>query len=217
MFTRRDFIKTTALAGTSLALFKGSEGTAWAFSQSPLLRKFISPLPGLGANGIPVANASKIAFMGADFYQLAAVQYQQQMHPDLPNPTKLWGYMDRTTGAPPRYLGPVILAERGRPVLMQMKNMLPAQGLMPVDTTLDCASGPQNRMVVHLHGGHTPWIFDGGPYAWFTPTGTGPGNGGGRLLERRAGHAGCRAILLSERPERATDVVSRPRHGHHAA
>ena len=114
MFTRRDFIKTTALAGTSLALFKGSEGAAWAFSQSPLLRKFISPLPGLGANGIPVANPSKIAYLGADFYQLAAVQFQQHMHPDLPNPSRLWGYMDRTTGKP-GYLGPVILAERGRP------------------------------------------------------------------------------------------------------
>ncbi len=178
MFTRRDFIKTTALAGAGLALFKGSEGTAWAFSQSPLLRKFISPLPGLGADGIPVANASKIAYLGADFYQLAAVQFQQQMHPDLPNPTTLWGYMDRTTGKS-GYLGPIILAERGRPVLMQMKNMLPPHGLMPVDTTLDSASGPQNRMVVHLHGGHTPWTSDGGPFAWFTPTGTGPGNGGG--------------------------------------
>src|SRR5271167_3713836 len=98
MFTRREFIKTTALAGTGLALFKGSEGTAWAFSQSPLLRKFISPLPGLGPNGVPVANAQKIAFLGASLYQLAAVQYQQQMHPDLPNATTLWGYMDRTTG-----------------------------------------------------------------------------------------------------------------------
>src|SRR5271169_4649920 len=180
MFTRREFIKTTALATSGLALFKGSEGTAWAFSQSPLLRKFISPLPGLGPNGIPVANPSKIAFLGADFYQLAAVQYQQQMHPDLPNPTTLWGYMDQTTGKP-GYLGPVIVAQRGRPVILRMQNMLPATHLLPVDTTLDGADGPPNRITVHLHGGLTPWTSDGGPFTWYTPAGTGPGNGGGEI------------------------------------
>src|ERR1700730_16938040 len=48
MFTRREFLKTSVVAGTAVALFKGSEGKIWAFSQSPLLRKFVAPLPGLG-------------------------------------------------------------------------------------------------------------------------------------------------------------------------
>jgi spore coat protein A, manganese oxidase len=30
----------------------------------------------------------------------------------------------------------------------------------------------QNRAVVHLHGGFTPWLTDGGPFAWFAPGGT---------------------------------------------
>jgi spore coat protein A len=147
---------------------------AFPFAQSPTLRKFISPLPGLGAaSGIPVANANTTAFPGADFYRLAAVQFQQQMHPDLPNPTRLWGYMDQTTGRT-AYLGPIILAQRNRPVILQMTNLLPSQGLMPIDTTLmDSAPGAlQNRIVVHLHGGFSPWTMDSGPFAWFSPTGS---------------------------------------------
>ena len=27
----------------------------------------------------------------------------------------------------------------------------------------------QNRAVVHLHGGFTPWISDGTPHQWITP------------------------------------------------
>jgi len=30
----------------------------------------------------------------------------------------------------------------------------------------------QNRTAIHLHGGFTPWISDGTPHQWFTPTGT---------------------------------------------
>ena len=55
MPTRREFLKTTIVAGTAFALFRGSEGKIWAYAQSPKLRKFVAPLPGLGPNGIPVA------------------------------------------------------------------------------------------------------------------------------------------------------------------
>ena len=173
MPTRREFIKTTLVAGTALALFRGSEGKVWAFSQSPKLRKFIAPLPGLGTSGIPVANAaSNSAYPGADFYQLTIQQFEQQMHPDLPNPTRLWGYMDATTGKP-AYLGPIIVAQRGKPAVLRVTNKLPAKHILPVDTTLMGAEPgvPQNRCCVHLHGGLVPWTSDGGPYAWFTPSG----------------------------------------------
>lgn len=179
MPSRREFIKTTVMAGASIALFKGFEGQAWAFSQSPLLRKFISPLPGLGT-GIPIANARSVNRYGisSDLYTLAAVQFQQQMHPDLPAPTKLWGYMDRTTGNP-AYLGPIIVAQRGRPVILRMKNNLPKKHPLPIDTTLMGADmgAAANRITVHLHGGLVPWTSDGGPFTWFTPGATGPGNG----------------------------------------
>lgn len=174
MFTRREFLKTSVVAGTAIALFRGSEGKIWAFSQSPTLRKFVAPLPGLGPNGIPVANATtNSAYPGADFYQLSAQQFEQQMHPDLPGPTRLWGYVDMTTNKP-GYLGPVIISQRGKPVVIRMKNNLPPQHILPVDKTLMGAEPgvPENRCCVHLHGGLVPWTSDGGPFAWFSPTGT---------------------------------------------
>lgn len=174
MFTRREFLKTTLVAGTALALFKGSEGKIWAFSQSPTLRKFVAPLPGLGPNGIPVANSTPSGqYPGADFYRLSAQQYEQQMHPDLPNPTRLWGYVDLTTNQT-GYLGPVIVATRGKPVVIRMQNDLPPKHILPVDKTLMGAEAgvPENRCCVHLHGGLVPWTSDGGPFTWFTPTGT---------------------------------------------
>lgn len=173
MPTRREFLKTTIVAGTALALFRGSEGKIWAYSQSPKLRKFVAPLPGLGPNGIPIATpGTNDAWQGADFYELSAQQYTQQMHPDLPNPTHLWGYVDMATNQT-GYLGPLILAQRGKPVVIRMHNNLPATHILPVDTTIPGAETnvPLNRCVVHLHGGYVPWTMDGGPYAWFTPSG----------------------------------------------
>ena len=173
MPTRREFLKTTIVAGTALALFRGSEGKIWAYSQSPKLRKFVAPLPGLGPNGIPIATpGTNDAWQGADFYELSAQQYTQQMHPDLPNPTHLWGYVDMATNKT-GYLGPLILAQRGKPVVIRMHNNLPSTHILPVDTTIPGseASVPVNRCVVHLHGGYVPWTMDGGPFAWFTPSG----------------------------------------------
>ena len=78
----------------------------------------------------------------------------------------------------------------GRPVRLKVTNRLPRDAsttmmdqqnmFLPVDTMLMGAStGPnggmeiysQNRAVIHLHGGFTPWISDGTPYQWFTPAG----------------------------------------------
>ena len=50
---------------------------------------------------------------------------------------------------------------------------------LPVDTTaMGAGVGPdgttpytQNRAVIHLHGGLTPWISDGTPNQWTTPVG----------------------------------------------
>src|SRR3954466_11173035 len=58
-----------------------------------------------------------------------------------------------------------------------MSNGTPLSHIIAVDTTLAGAepSFPQNPPVFHLHGGFVPWISDGGPFAWFDPTGaTGP-------------------------------------------
>ena len=68
MSTRREFLKTTGIAGAGLILY-GNFGAqrAWALAQSPGLRKFQDlagnpiSLRGLGPGGIPVAVPDGIA------------------------------------------------------------------------------------------------------------------------------------------------------------
>ena len=111
----------------------------------------------------------------------------------------VWGYL--TTGdsgavVRPSYLGPVVVAQRGIQTTPTYINALPfgassrVQLLLPTDLTLDwadptglacvgqaptgtCAGnyfGPQPA-VPHIHGGEVLPLFDGGPDAWWTPTG----------------------------------------------
>jgi len=164
--TRRQFLELAAATGVSAMV---PWRRAYAEAQSPALRKFIQMLPGLGPAGIPVA--SPTSYLGADYYQLVAAEYTQQLHPQLPHPTRLWGYADATTGMH-RHLGPVIVAQRGTPVRLSVTNYLPSVHPLPVDTSLPGAELPPNRMAVHLHGGHVPWVSDGGPFSWFGADGT---------------------------------------------
>ena len=181
----------------------------WAFSPRGL-RKFVDPLPDL-----PVAKPDTATFPGSDYYELAVVQFTEKLHKDLANPTTLRGYVQLETsvntatsahvalhypdGSPildadggqvyayaaPTYLGPMIVAEHGRPVRLRLTNYLPTGTdgnlFLPVDTTMMGAGmGPegdaagdysQNRTVLHLHGGDTVWISDGTPNQWITPSG----------------------------------------------
>ncbi|MHB8874454.1 MAG: hypothetical protein ACYC8T_12270 [Myxococcaceae bacterium] len=164
------------------------------------LRKFVDSVPGLcgtpgGTNGlgncIPVAVPDAVTFSGedADFYEIELREYFQQMHPDLP-PTRLRGYVQVHAGvdvAPIHYLGPLIVAQKNRPVRIKFTNKLPlgeaGDLFIPVDTTVVGAGmGPlgmaampmnytQNRATLHLHGGFVPWISDGTPHQWTTPAG----------------------------------------------
>jgi FtsP/CotA-like multicopper oxidase with cupredoxin domain len=126
------------------------------------IKKFVDTLPGLGpenANNlgqyIPIAQPDTTTYPGTDYYEIAVVQYEEQMHSDLP-PTMLRGYVQLETaviqgnGYPlpggytgvdkPHYLGPLISAERDRPVRILFRNLLPTgQGgnlFIPVDTTV---------------------------------------------------------------------------------
>lgn len=164
----------------------GASGTA--------LRKFVDSMPGLGpanANNlgqyIPIAVPDTTTYPGSDYYQLGIVEYTKKLHTDLPKATKLRGYVDLGTGGPstPHYGGPLIVAQRDRPVRVLFINQLPtgAAGnlFLPVDITLmGAGTGPlgpvggyytHNRTSIHLHGGFTPWISDGTPHQWFTPAG----------------------------------------------
>ena len=153
------------------------------------IRKFVDSLPGLGAGNannlgqyIPVAVPNTAAFPGSDYYQIGLKDYTEKMHSDLPA-TKLRGYYDIGGGSPSQYLGPFIIAQKNRPVRIKFTNQLglgtAGNLFVPVDeTTMGAGMGPdgmnkytQNRAVLHLHGGDTPWISDGTPHQWITPAG----------------------------------------------
>jgi FtsP/CotA-like multicopper oxidase with cupredoxin domain len=141
----------------------------WANSKP--LRKFVDRMPGLGvanANNLgqylTVANPDVNTYPGSDYYEIALVQYKEQMHSDLTS-TTLRGYVqlnmgtDLTTSSPTylqnvvapspvHYLGPTIVATKDRPVRIKFVNQLPtgAAGdlFLPVDTTvMGSGQGPE--------------------------------------------------------------------------
>ena len=189
------------------------------FAYSPPLRKFVDSLPGLGAANnlgqqipiaVPSAPPAGVPTDG-DYYEIALVEYREQMHSDLPpvvgtwpnqtGGTKLRGYVQENNGVmigTPHYLGPLILATKGKPVRIKFTNRLPigtgGNLFLPVDTTImgagmgplfpdgtpcdpntqACALYTQNRATLHLHGGLPGWISDGTAHQWITPAGCPP-------------------------------------------
>ena len=184
---------------------------------------------------IPVAVPDIVTYPGTDYYVIEVVQYTEKMHTDL-GATTLRGYRQTNSGTntascsdpslsgqsnpactsgantviPPataHYLGPMIIAQKDRPVRIKLVNNLPTgtagKLFLPVDTTLmgagkgplkadgtactyhnvagapinyieydaECASYPENRTELHLHGGLSPWISDGTPHQWIAPAG----------------------------------------------
>jgi len=133
----------------------------WA--NSPRIRKFVDTLPALGPAGtnnlgqhIPVAVPDQTTYPGSDYYEIALVQYREQMHSDLP-PTLLREYVQLSTSVVPgahvplananldgtttpitingsqifgvdnvHYLGPLIIARKDRPVRVKFVNALPS-------------------------------------------------------------------------------------------
>jgi FtsP/CotA-like multicopper oxidase with cupredoxin domain len=139
--------------------------------------KFQDLLPSLA-----VAVPDTTTFPGSDYYVIGLQQYSTQMHANLP-PTTLRGYCQLNDPKSlnvcnPSYLGPLIIAQKGRPVRVLFKNLLPT-GLggdlfVPMDPTYmgaDAKNFSQNRATLHLHGGATPWISDGTPHQWTAPAG----------------------------------------------
>lgn len=169
----------------------------WAFS--PAIRKFVDTLPGLGPDGvnnigqyIDVLTPDTITYPGSDYYEISVREFSQKLHSDLP-PTRLRGYVQTNKGtdaggnntitpSPIRYLGGMIIAQKDRPVRIKFTNELPTgtagELFLPVDkSVMGAGVGPlgteysQNRAVLHLHGGKSPWISDGTPHQWITPAG----------------------------------------------
>jgi FtsP/CotA-like multicopper oxidase with cupredoxin domain len=181
----------------------GSGAVASAVIGGPLvggIRKFVDAMAGLniaGANGlgqyIPVAIPNTTAFPGSDYYEIELGEYDEKLHSDLPA-TRLRGYRQTNTTdtnvSKFHYMGPLIVANRDRPVRVKFTNNLPigAGGnlFIPVDKSLmGAGEGPldkigqpgvkeeytQNRATIHNHGALTPWISDGTPHQWITPSG----------------------------------------------
>lgn len=128
------------------------------------IRKFVDSMPGIcgvagGTNALgqclPLAVPDAATYPGSDFYQIGLSDYTQKMHSDLPA-THLRGYYDLNAASPVhQYLGPVIIAERNRPVRVLFKNLLPTSGtldsngtdlsklLIPMDSTyMGAGKGP---------------------------------------------------------------------------
>ncbi len=176
MLSRRQFLKLSAIAGASVAVpwkLLSDARPVQAFSQSTNLRKFIQPLRGVGGTGIPVAQPDS-GFRGwwqpgVTHYTIDLSQFEDQLHPNLPNPTRLWGYGQNGIF---KHLGGIIAVKRGTPVQITFRNNLPLPHILPVDDTIMGVMGNQNnRANTHLHGGFVPWVSDGGPHAWWDPNG----------------------------------------------
>jgi len=182
-------VTITDVAGTGAIVYATLNVTTVAGTG---MRKFVDTLT-LPLAGLPLAVPDTITYPGSDYYEIALTQYTQKMHTDLPL-TTLRGYVqtnlgtDNTVGSPTfgtnvvpppaqSYLGPVILAQKNRPVRVKFTNRLGLGALgdlfIPVDTTYMGAGAAytENRATLHLHGGNTPWISDGTPHQWVTPVG----------------------------------------------
>ncbi len=238
-------VGATRDTGTALRKFVDSLPMVDGYTTNPAL---LAANPSLLGKHIPLAikenvgpNGRSTTFPDADYYEIAVVEYREQLHSDLPavvktgnvvsGGTTLRGYVQIATpnlptgtptyqlfylnGSPvldnkgnvvfgvgdkPHYLGPIIDSQSGIPVRLKFDNYLPTGRFdpltntrggdifIPTDTTVPGAGlGPlgaanpaaplptemysQNRAMIHLHGGDTPWISDGQPHSWITPAG----------------------------------------------
>ena len=175
--SRRTVLKAGAAASASLVVpwrWLASAQTAGAATQTQRLRKFVQPLRNPVTGGIPLAQPDTKNHRwwqpGVTHYSIDIDEYSDQLHPDLPHPTRLWGF-----GQGPRnrwrHLGGIIAAKRGSPVQITFSNNLPKKHILPVDRTIMGTEDADNRTDVHLHGGLVPWTSDGGPFAWWDPKG----------------------------------------------
>ncbi len=153
----------TAQAGT----YQG-DGTTCTPDLCPVvLTPFVDPLP------IPPVAQPVIGSPGGPAtYEIAARQFQQQLHRDLP-PTTVWGYGDGPTGG--TYPGPTIVTTMNQPITVHWINDLrDAFGNLRTDHYLNVDTCPhgavdQPKIVTHLHGGHVPPTFDGYPENTYLP------------------------------------------------
>ena len=154
------------------------------------IHKFVDAVPDLKGAIAAADTTTFAAGPPSDYYEIALVETTWPMHTDLP-PTTVRGYVQvptGSTGCPTtftyNYLGPVIVAQKNRPVRVKFTNCLPSATavgnpgnlFIPADSTyMGAGKNPdgqpylENRATLHLHGGNTPWISDGTPHQWTVP------------------------------------------------
>lgn len=191
--SRREFLKLSAAAGAVIFFPWGkSIGTAFAspvqvapsgiasWTTTKISHKWVDalPIPPFAQGGVLGGKSIKDPLTGkqADYYEMQARQSNTwQFHADLAAaPT--WGYWQGNIGI--GYLGPTIVAQRNKPVVLKMANNLPSTPIYKdaYDNTIgmdgDAKHYPNiSRIAVHLHGGFVAPQVDGHPDSWFGPNG----------------------------------------------
>jgi len=184
MPSRRDFLKTGAVAGAGALLAGGGikkavagvNGAAAvaAVPVTPVITKWTEPL----ISSIPVAAPTA---PGSNSYRISMVPGRWQFHTQLPVTSTrkftTWGYKDVVGNWTIGYLGPTVEATSGTPTTVQFINELPE--FHPVQQCIDPTVPdaemygwmPGGRATPHLHGGFTAPQFDGHPHSWWTQKG----------------------------------------------
>ena len=148
-----------------------------AYAESPVMSKWVDPLP---VPPVAVKTFKPLISRWADYYEINMTASQHQFNASL-GPATVWTYGQ--PGKTPVLLGPTIVAETGRSVVIKWINNLPTALadfplLSSIDPTIAGAPGfgfgevPPGAAIPHLHGGHTAARFDGTPEQWWTADGT---------------------------------------------
>jgi FtsP/CotA-like multicopper oxidase with cupredoxin domain len=197
MINRRQFVRTTGVAGVGLLITRmGIVRPVFANlmprgSLDPQsIPKYVMPLI------IPPAMPKTGRRGGADYYEIAVRQFSQQILPIGKPKTTVWSYGSVNHADTFNYPAFTIEADFGVPTRVKWINDLKDGNgnflphLLPVDPTLHWANPPGGAagrdsrptftstpdpykgpvpIVTHLHGGHTAQESDGFAEAWFLP------------------------------------------------
>src|SRR6266542_3485541 len=147
---------------------------------TPTVVRFVDPLPSLLDTALTASPAANAAYPGADYYEITMQPGQWRFHSQFSGAADTWGYFAGSKGI--GYLGPTIVARRGRPVVVKYVNRLPATNRQfpvagAIDPTIMGADLTPGRAMPHLHGGFTPPQFDGHPDGWWAAAAGGATSG----------------------------------------
>jgi spore coat protein A len=162
--TRREFVYGAA-ASTLLLKWRSSSDTP-ALLDPAHLPKFVDRLPmPLKARFSSFRPDPHDSGKKIPYCLLRMQQVETKVHRDL-LPTRFWGFESSSPG-------PTIDVRRGEPLLVEWRNNLPREHVLPVDHSIHGAGYdvPDVRTVIHLHGGRVPPESDGYPERWFQPGG----------------------------------------------